>query len=621
MASINTSSGWGVTWIYEQDLTSAYMNSFLYSIIRPGVYNANIYLTSGQADDSKSGKAELLQLCIKKGTTLIFSNDYKKTSNQGYRRNFVGYNKDNNESILKEQIPLLIKCTALKDMYFTIAKNPESSSNNDKSLVKWYNDERAPEALYVIAFLRYNQSEDKDYSLTPTFCLNRNNPIYGQTDYDKDCDSEASKFFFYHTGENYYQYSEGLTDVWYWRLPDGSEHYGGLLDPTKGSEDTGHLDMLPQFSYLTLGVIADNNPWKDTQDKQYTQFNREWLKYHTFTARCLPEYRHSLIGDCNSECPDFIVPMKFDGYSDTTKFSRLYIDFKNIINYGTIYNTSINWESAYEITNNRLFPQLEGTKNTDYITYPIDELELNKVRADNKYWPITSEENDKVVVVDFTFATTRSYYNISEEKEVLPSDLFNKTTKIKLFNHREVLHHASDALIDTLNCGRVHSEYRRPGISNDYQICLDTCELNNFRLVDLITNNDILSKIINKVRRETELDPVNGESLIPVAISFRAFTSVITEFKETPYDPTKPDKNYYIGTAETGYSLVIDPESQTGNLLEQAIYTTAEDGITSIYSVNPINVLSLLDLNYKMNKLSPIESRTQDAYSIVTVIK
>ena len=65
---------WMTTFIYEQDLRSYYMNNILYSLLHTGVYNADISISSNNG---------ILFLNIKKGTTLVFSNDYVDINSYG----------------------------------------------------------------------------------------------------------------------------------------------------------------------------------------------------------------------------------------------------------------------------------------------------------------------------------------------------------------------------------------------------------------------------------------------------------------------------------------------------------------------------------------------------------
>ena len=64
---MEVNNSWMTTFIYEQDLRSYYMNNILYSLIHTGVYNANISISTSNG---------VMSLNIKKGTTLVFSNDY-----------------------------------------------------------------------------------------------------------------------------------------------------------------------------------------------------------------------------------------------------------------------------------------------------------------------------------------------------------------------------------------------------------------------------------------------------------------------------------------------------------------------------------------------------------------
>ena len=66
---------WDLTFIFEQELCSKSMNDILRGVIRPGVFNPNMYLYT-----KDNGNTPGVYLKILAGTTLVFSNGKKITA-------------------------------------------------------------------------------------------------------------------------------------------------------------------------------------------------------------------------------------------------------------------------------------------------------------------------------------------------------------------------------------------------------------------------------------------------------------------------------------------------------------------------------------------------------------
>src|SRR5574344_2193235 len=103
----NASTNWSITYQDQQDLSSKLFNQINTKTYRPGIYTPNIFI---KAFDSVAGESSRgLRLLVKKGTTFIFSNTYKKDPD----KSFIRYHRDWDE--LNEDA-YIIKCTALTDI-------------------------------------------------------------------------------------------------------------------------------------------------------------------------------------------------------------------------------------------------------------------------------------------------------------------------------------------------------------------------------------------------------------------------------------------------------------------------------------------------------------------------
>ena len=311
MASIT--KGWSTSFIFKQDLTSYYMNSLLRSVIRPGIYNANMALGYGTPTvGSGMGTGGSLCLFIKEGTTFVFSNDYVYDESLGYRRNFcdfsskVGGISDNENSCI-------IKSVTLSDISVGLGNGYD------------------PGLYSIHAYIRYNPLDANNLDTSsPTFILVK-----------EESESEES--------ESNYLYGTQSS-----RYPSNSESGASTLDNEShaifdGAKTSDANAEWPLSYYLNLGFVrlGENNT------------------VTMFTGRGLPEYRYTQSMDSSIMAPDMIP----DVYGD---MNGLYFDIPKTLIGTTLIeqrmnsknlaslNGNFNWEAAYL-----------GSRRPDTVTVPV----------------------------------------------------------------------------------------------------------------------------------------------------------------------------------------------------------------------------------------------------------
>ena len=311
MASV--SDGWSTSFIYKQDLTSYYMNGVLRSVIRPGIYNANIGLTVGSPTVGiGSSSSDYLCLVIRKGTTFVFSNDYYYDEVLGMRRNFNHVTSDfssislNNENS-KSDRTCLIKCVALSDMVTPVAID---YSEGDYS---------------IHAFIKYDPNDSDNFTtVSPTFFLAGNSGSSVHPLYDNVSE---------------YRYSSELGTN-----SNGAIRIGDsviILDGYNESDEISLTTIMQSF-YLNVGFVHIN-------DSQRPTF---------FTGRGLPEYRYPSTMDTDILFPDMVTDVVGNSTLNPVvpSLRRLYFDIPETFIGTTIYKKSLpsknsndylNWEAAY----------------------------------------------------------------------------------------------------------------------------------------------------------------------------------------------------------------------------------------------------------------------------------
>lgn len=305
------SSGWSTSFIYQQDLTSYYMNNVLRSAIRPGVYNANLAVYYGRpsAPAQQSSQNKMWCLTIKKGTTFVFSNDYTLGYEGKFRRNFNLIESNGFSPMTGDSNRVaLIKSVALYDMSIPIT----DTISNDSEIIP------------IFAYLYYNPQTSNERSLSsPSFFIGTEAP--------------STESYLYKTNTVMYESGSGapssISDLGF--VKDGSTDSIATMENDHGS-------ILNQY-FLNLGFLVNTGR---------TENGKAVL---AFTGRGLPEYRHSITMDTNTLMPDVIPSALIKSGNQT--FSRVFFDIPSSFIGNTIYEDIMksahtrdfenSWESAY----------------------------------------------------------------------------------------------------------------------------------------------------------------------------------------------------------------------------------------------------------------------------------
>ena len=555
------SDKWMTTFIYEQDLRSYYMNNILYPLLHTGVFNSDISISSSRG---------ILFLNIKKGTTLVFSNDYvdiksevangdtvlQGNTNTIYGRSFNGKSKDSYGRKGEEQVSL-IKCVALEDMVVRLNYLGSSDSLTQSTNDPHVNANGFNKPIYIGAIIKYSAEGGTASFTDPAFRLLVNNESY-TSEYIEEGTTVDSKYFYkFISPTNNTTGSLALSEA---NPPDGVQT----------------MSSSAQMVYwLMLGVINPiDREWSNTTSPY--AFDGEWYKNHVFTSRGLPEYRYPLTLGKEIQSPEimFDTPcMKKEGDTfipNTTRigYKSLYLDVDRIINNGRIYSSKVDWRQFYGVGPFKHISQITNTTgaNPKFVKLsftPIDEDYLTKIRS--------KVGSDFICIYDVVFACARN--NITNEESNLTSKKLNLISYRGFTEEPGVTSHFSNAL------------YEEDSYENkNKELYLDISSHNIEDLTDILVNRDFLSIAIEGLRKDGTLDPsTNGEALIPVCIIFRPFR--VKKNEGAVSEPVGlPDKKDYWDC------------------------------------IKPSNVLSFFDIAYKMTELNPITVKVQDAFTVIPVM-
>lgn len=558
---------WMTTFIYEQDLRSYYMNNILYSLLHTGVYNADLSISS------KSG---ILFLNIKKGTTLVFSNDYvdiKKeveeadntlvpdTSSTIIGRSFNGKSKVSYGNKGESKVSL-IKCVALEDMVLRLNYQGASNSLNASTEDRHISANGFNKSVYIYAVIRYSADGTADSFIKPEFRLLVNNDSYS-SDYKKEASVESRYFY------KFMPPTKGT--VGKLEVDDGN--------PPDGVDAESFSTSARMVNWLMLGIINPiDRGWSSSSEYS---FDGNWYKNHVFTGRGIPEYRYPLSLGKEILSPEimFDTPcMRKSGGSFVNDhkigYKKIYLDADRIINNGRVYSSTIDWRQFYSVGPFKHISEIQN--NTDSETQKLNpklvELSFPSIKELKEY--IEDKTKDYIgdfVVYDVVFACSRN--NITNSNGTLSERKLNLISYRGYTNEGNVCQYFDKNLYED-----------NPSSSESRELYLDISSHNVDNLIGAVTNRDFLSIAIEGLRKDGKLDPnSNGESLIPVCIIFRPF------YKDTN-GKVKP-----IGI----------PESESDEYLD---------------CINPVNVLSYFDIAYKMTELNPITVKAQDAFTVIPVM-
>lgn len=560
MATINTSNGnWMTSFFYEQDLRSLYMNGALNSGFRPGIYNANMCLYTN-ADTAKGNLG--LYLFIKKGTTLIFSNNYTLTSEGYYVRN------------LDQVGTYLIKCVAQEDISVQLITLTSGSYTNVCEKILGLNTTYpAAELFYIAATMIYDSENSTGYTVPKFRCVLKNTSWTPTPSYT----SEDTNFFF----------TTPDTDVY--KIPDGSVNYS-----------TRNL-----ISYLFLGAVKDVN-WSAGTYYATTSGKwragtpaQDWINNHVFIGRGFPEYRQNLTADKILDSPE-VIP--------DPNLQTLYLDAPSISAKDRIYSSTTDWRGVYNIGAYTTTGSVKfEMRTTDEQNQDLEQQISNFASAHSM------STGSSILVSDILFLSSRDRYSNEEGADLkdmfyLSEDYsgivhgfdFRNTLK---FHHLRWLSRCSDSFIGLDPAFEKESDRNAADISNITHdsyvttsraltgttiVPLDVSEVNRNRLFSLLKNRNVIPAVINYMRRAGLLDPLKETDLIPAVVFFRKFV--------------------YSGSDWTSVDLF----SSYGHTISGKTYGER---------FNPSNILNFFDLQFKTTKINNITTVSPEVFSVLPMME
>lgn len=593
MASIGNPA-WSTTFFYAQDLRSLYMNGLLANIVKPGIYNPNMAVF---AKDTSQGSAsnpsnnpilkdtpQGLYLYIKKGTTFIFSNNYRYTNNKDVARD------------MKSTGSFIIKSTTLDDTYLPIdiinsvsSKMLFGQETTDSQL-----DYEAEKEIYLYAILNYSGEADLNVPNIPQI---------------QWC-TKNSEYLTSPAGIRYMFNNQIGGDKF--RIPDGVGTFN---------------EFTSQTCYLFLGTLTRK---KTATTLKYLGASGDWIakggekfiEDYIFTGRGFPEYRQTSEQFSSVFKPDFTF--SHDTFSPTTgttteTFPNYYLSAESMSLGSNVFSTDKgydwrgyfglesgtppnsakftfhNWSSSLpspgsntellitdlvylsvhnrtsEETTEELLGSLLKTNNTEVPTLEsFSWVTYGKDSDENKIPQIFNPNQFDIQAVN------------SESEIVVDSEPWDETNNKVNISYSENAYHSK--LETPKHTTTTSASYILSGVPT---INLDTNVSNIERLASIIENKNVVPTVIEYIRRHRNEDKNNAEnhmdasqcsSIIPVALAFRKFKKVGDAWKSI-------------------------------------------DSVSTLKgTVHPSNILNFFDLQSSAMKVFDVSIETSDVYTILPVI-
>lgn len=518
------SEQWLTSFYFQQDLRSYYMNNILSATIRPGIYNANIGIG---AYDSTSGSSDKLgdglNLFIKKGTTFVFSNSYIANEESRFERD------------LSTIGTYLIKSVALEDIEVSVVYG--SQEQNYKKILGTSSSLEA-ERFFIIARMEYDPST----------------AISGS-------EGETPKFFGFTCS------TEGFDNITAISLPELHSVSAVSTETRVSYLIVGEVSFKGDRSYY---IKSDSVAWRESSSSAST-----WNNKHVFFGRSFPDYRHTMLSETSNLNSEILFDIK--NTEGETSISKLRVDLKPSLLNGKIVSSESNWRNLCGLSN-----YYTDGNSLSIKTYKVDDLKA-------------FDKGQNYVITDFIYLSDNLKDSSREEElQEIYSSSSTKSPNIKTyswvskittedFNSLDPKSNNSDYITNSLTSGDSIGDNEGKFVSN--MIPLDVSALNQERLLSLVKNKNIVSGVINKIRRDgdnsgSSISDAKMDTIIPVAMIFRGF---------------RPELN---GTSIT-YS----------------------DTISDGSNYNPANVLSFFDLQYGSHKLNVLNANVDDVYNVLSVVE
>lgn len=618
MASIGNPA-WSTTFFYAQDLRSLYMNGLLANIVKPGIYNPNMAVfakdTSQGSASNPGGSHSILKdtpqglyLYIKKGTTFIFSNNYRYTNSKDVIRD------------MKSTGSFIIKSTTLDDTYLPIDIIGSVSSKmlfgKEKTDTTDTTDYKAENEIYLYAILNYSGEADLNVPNIPQI---------------QWC-TKNSEYLTSGAGIRYMFNNQIGGDKF--RIPDG---VGTFNDSTS------------QTCYLFLGTLTRKKNATTLKylaasgDNWINKGGEKFIEDYIFTGRGFPEYRQTSEQFSSVFKPDFTF--SHDTFSPTTRTTtetvpNYYLSAESMSLGSNVFSTDkgYDWRGYFGLGSGAPPESTEFTFH-DWSSLPAPSSNTEATDSSTE----SNTEPNELLITDLVYLSVHNRTSEETTEELLGSLLKTNNTEVpaiesfswvtygkdndenkipQIFNPNQfdiqALNSETETVVDSepwdetnnkvnisFSQNAYHSKLETPKHTNSTSssssssyilsgvptINLDTNVSNIERLASIIENKNVVPTVIEYIRRHrmeleynnnniavNPMDASKCSSIIPVALAFRKFKKVDDAWKSI-------------------------------------------DSVSTLKgTVHPSNILNFFDLQSSAMKVFDVSIETSDVYTILPVI-
>lgn len=615
MAKQLNSTYWATTFFWEQDLRSLYMNGLLNSVLKPGVYNANMFLfaTAGNSSSSETAFPWLpvtpgVYLYLKKGTTFVFSNNYK----------YIPIDSSRNALTQDLETPgnFLIKSVVLNDTAVCIQEvNDPSAGGAASPILKaffgdpsdnatWAN----PGEIYISAMIPFGGEgaleTESGYDSQPVFSwgIRKVDPVAGA-----DSDTETSP---YHTIlDEFNLRNTEAKKIWmdnFWfvdnksftavnshrMVPDGYWSDTSTTGP-KAYVSQKHLD---KTSYLFLGRILAHpygqKSYINPSGQWISTGVRDWNANHVFTGLGLPTYRQEQFPGFSQLRPGAVPAFTHESLSSSAsvvdsdgvlKKSKFAFDLKNLQIGNRLFTMSDNGSYLGDMLN------IQSSSSLQQAISETEDLQSNTIYADIFYLLLKFPDSTAVQKTDLLKLSSVATASDLRHFSFAVSDSDPIFTELASFGNDWVDKFGSENLGPQATVTMISSKVlHNVQIASTPQVVtfnagcpLDVSPIAIERLKDVLDRTDFLKKLIEYFRREepdqlrlrsdvSPLQAVPADTLVPLLITFRTSptgsdstnSSFSTTTKVVPYNVL----DFFSLTADGSKTYSV-------NLSDQNLYT------------------------------------------------
>lgn len=644
-------SSWSTTFFWEQDLRSLYMNGLLNSVLKPGIYNANIgiFATTGTPELAPTFdlKTPGVYLYLKRGTTFVFSNNYL------YKDSQIIPEFENSGNFLIKSVVLQDTCEPI--IQVTSASGQTGSATADLKAFFGYSKQGEtayqplPE-IYLTAMMKFNGEGALDtnagYDSKPVFswAANKGDSYINATSQGlDDLDADDGPFNFIASlitqkamysdyGYNYY-FLDATT-------LNQSKYYDHLFPAEgKANSEIGPASYLrgskyDRTSYLMVGrclrvrstigadtaYIGDNGAWQSLANSSGAS---AWNRDYVFTASGLSAYRQEQspgqvslrpslmpVFDHGPTNKDFNAKLNTDkavidtdpnSASPKNNFSKFTFNLKDLSIKNKLWSAAFSGDyyTSLVLCNSST---VSGTPTYRLVDYSNKQSELSK---------------PKQTIIDFFYLLLKEKLDRAQgidKKDLLNSEDFNFEAEIKQFDfitaNEQIFNQLCQVAPVTDSDSPLKLQYESTNL------LLGKSNIPTSRFTSGTASNAIEGQNIGLGEALSPLDisPLNIQRLQTILESSNFLNNVIDYFRQ------KAPAQLRLNNGSTADILV--PLALTFRpILNDNGHFKSGDGVATLAGlVNPANVLDFFSLQAQGSKVHTVSLGDNDLYTILPVM-